>query len=169
MMTASAAAVDVEELDFYAADGVIVTATDATDLVDISACVVGDPVRIGRAAARNTEWDLSDGSTSIDWNLEAESTSYNSFNYKTNTQKITIHLKGDLGVSITVRLYDSSGSLVGSSTKTVGTIIGTDFTFSSLTAARTYYFSIENNSQKDVNLVGSVYQWAMKLTVLSDK
>lgn len=34
---------NVEELDFYTADGVVVTAADATEPVDISSCVVNDP------------------------------------------------------------------------------------------------------------------------------
>lgn len=38
-VSVSATDVDVESLDFYAADGVIVSASDATEPVDIAACV----------------------------------------------------------------------------------------------------------------------------------
>ena len=202
IVTASAANIDVEDLDFYAADGVIVSAADATEPVDVSACLVSDPGsavppvadevsdlsidyvadgvivsaadatepvdvsaclvsdpgQVNAPVARATTFDLSVSSVSIDWDLPAESSLYSSGFFKTNTQNIKVHLKGDVSVSLTVKLFNSNGSLIGSVTSNVGTFLGTDYTFSSLTASQTYYIQIINNGQKDVNITGTVSQ-----------
>ena len=154
----SAANIDVEILDNYAADGVIVSAVDATEPVDLSACLVSDAVMGSGPVARSTIHDLATGSTSIDWDVGAESTVNNTFNYKTNTQTIKIHLVGNIGVSLTVRLYNSRGGLVGTVNRDVGTFFGTDYTFSNLTATETYHFSVENNNPRDVHITGTVSQ-----------
>lgn len=158
IVSTSASNVDVEELDFYAAEGVSVSATDATEPVDLSACVASDAVMGSGPVARSTIHDLATGSTSIDWDVGAESTVNNTFNYKTNTQTIKIHLVGNIGVSLTVRLYNSRGGLVGTVNRDVGTFFGTDYTFSNLTATETYHFSVENNSPRDVHITGTVSQ-----------
>lgn len=157
-VSVSATDVDVESLDFYAADGVIVSASDATEPVDIAACVASISGLIHAPVARNTTIDLSNGPASIDWDLSAESSLYSSDYFKTNTQKIKVHLKSDTSVSLTVKLYNNNGNLIGTYTKDVGTILGTDYTFSSLTASQTYYLQIINNGQRDVNITGTVSQ-----------
>lgn len=175
--TVTASAANVEDLDNYAADGVIVYASEATEPVDLSACVasasasttppVADDLSICVAStagqthvpmARTTTFDLANGSIAIDWDLSAEKSLYSVERFKTNTQNIKVHLKGDVSVSLTVRLYNNSGTLVGTKTANVSTIFGTDYTFSSLTASETYYIQITNNGQMDVNITGSVSQ-----------
>lgn len=101
--------------------------------------------------------DLADGNFGIYWTLGAESTAYNYYRYKTNTTRILIHLVGDVNVSLTVRLYNEAGSVVGTITKNVGTIFGSNFEFTNLTASEYYHYSITNNGQQDVTFGNSSY------------
>lgn len=157
-MVVSASDLDnVEELDFFTADGVIAEANDAAAPMDYPDCVCGDMGRDSAPVAR-TVCDLNDGAVSIDWNLPAEDSLYTTHTFKTNTQKIVVHLTGDIKVSLSVRLYNSDRSLVGTVTKNVSTSFGTDYSFSGLTASETYYVKITNNGQQDVNIVGTLSQ-----------
>lgn len=142
----------------YVADGVSVSVTDATEPVDVSNCFISDSGQVIAPMARATTFDLANGSVSIDWDLPAESTLYTSEFFKTNTQNIKVHLKGDISVSLTVKLYNSDGNLIGSVTSDVGTFFGTNYDFSQLTASETYYIQITNNGQRDVNITGTVSQ-----------
>ena len=142
----------------YAADGVSVSVTNATEPVDVSNCLMNDSGQVIAPKTRASTYDLADGSVSIDWDLSAESTLYSSGFFKTNTQNIKVHLKGNISVSLTVKLYNSDGNLIGSVTSDVGTFLGTNYDFSSLTASETYYIQITNNGQRDVNITGTVSQ-----------
>lgn len=51
----------------HAADGVIVSAADATEPVAVFACLVSDPGQVNAPVARATTFDLSESSVSIDW------------------------------------------------------------------------------------------------------
>lgn len=101
--------------------------------------------------------DLADGNVGILWTLGAEKTAFNYYRYKTNTTRIQIHLKGDINVSLTVRLYNEAGSVVGTITKNVGTLFGSNYIFTNLTASEYYYYSITNNGQQDVTFQNGSY------------
>lgn len=103
--------------------------------------------------------DLGDGSVSIDWDIDAESSIRSQYDYKTNTEEINLRmLASPSSTSLTVYLYNSSGSRVASRTVTVGTIFNTTVTFSNLTASTNYYFEVDNNDQHDVSLSGSIFE-----------
>lgn len=142
----------------YVADGVSISVTNAVEPVDVFDCIMNDSGQVIAPMTRASTFDLADGSVSIDWDLSAESTLYSSGFFKTNTQNIKVHLKGNISVSLTVKLYNSDGNLIGSVTSDVGTILGTNYNFSSLTASETYYIQITNNGQRDVNITGTVSQ-----------
>jgi len=157
--TASATDLNIEDLDFYAADGdgVIVSTTDVTETVDVPAYVVSVPGRPTPPVARRN-LDLSDGYVSLNWDLPAEDDLFSADVFKTNTQKIKVQLKGDTSVSLTVKLFDQNNNHIGSETKNVNTILETEYNFSALTAANYYYIQIINNGQKDVHLSGTISQ-----------
>lgn len=103
--------------------------------------------------------DLSNGAVNINWNINAEKSLRSQYNYKTNSQKIKLKMKASpSSTSLTVQLYNSSGTRVATKTVSVGTILNTTITFSNLTASTNYYFRVINNDQHDVALSGSVYQ-----------
>lgn len=149
--------VDVESLDDYAAEGIVVTAVDTEELEVIEGPIEPDDGRPTAPMAREVV-DLSEESRSIDWDLPAQTTWYTTNFYKTNSQKIKVHLKGDIKVSLTVSLYSSAGTLIGTKTKDVGTVLGTDYSFSGLTSSENYYVKIVNNGTNDVNVTGTISQ-----------
>lgn len=98
----------------------------------------------------------TDGSRNYSWTISAGETLYSANHYKTESEKFVVRmLASPSSTSITVSLYSSGGSLVGSQTVTVGTIFQSKVTFSNLSSAESYYVKMTNNDQHSATISGT--------------
>ena len=96
------------------------------------------------------------GSVNLEWKVGAEKNVRSEFNYKTNSEKMKVRLKGNLpNTSVTLKLYNTNGTEVASRTSVVGTSYVT-FTFSNLSSVNTYYWKLYNNDQHDTIFSGTI-------------
>lgn len=102
--------------------------------------------------------DLSEGSVGISISdFEAGTTRVSDYYYKTNSTYIYFYIYSDISTSYTISLYDKNGTMIGTQTRTVGTL-GNDYKFTSLSSTQTYYFKIKNNGSSTTTLTGEVNQ-----------
>lgn len=106
--------------------------------------------------ARASVVDLEDGNDQISLFVNTSIATPSDHNYVTNTQKIKISLKATKKTTLTIYLYDTDGNFLGGSTKEIGTVFNTSWTFSNLVHGTQYYFIAENVGQVDVTLSGYV-------------
>lgn len=106
--------------------------------------------------ARASVVDLEDGSDQISLFVNTSIATPSDHNYVTNSQKIKISLKATKKTTLTLYLYDTDGNFIGGSTKEIGTVFNTSWTFSNLVHGTKYYFIAENVGQVDVTLSGYV-------------
>ena len=99
---------------------------------------------------------LSNGSADVDLDAPASVETQSSDSYITNTQKINISLKSSKSITVKVSLYRVDGSYVSGTTKDLGTILKTPWTFTNLNQGDTYYFNVTNLGQQDVSITGTV-------------
>ncbi|HAQ40661.1 MAG TPA: hypothetical protein DCM73_07395, partial [Clostridiales bacterium] len=102
--------------------------------------------------------DFSEGSVGISISdFEAGTTRVSDYYYKTNSTYIYFYIYSDISTSYTISLYDKNGTMIGTQTRTVGTL-GNDYKFTSLSSTQTYYFKIKNNGSSTTTLTGEVNQ-----------
>lgn len=160
MNNTALAAESSDKTDDFALDGIIVTVTHEdgefrNEVCNVLDCVGADATFAQSYAVETKELGTSD-SVDLNWAVNSESNVRSQYNYTTNSEKIVVKMKGNLSTSVTLRLYNSAGTEVASSTATVGTLTNTTFTFSNLKASTVYYFKIYNNDQHNVTLTGTI-------------
>jgi hypothetical protein len=103
--------------------------------------------------------DLSSKSQIINKKIPADTTIRSTYNYKTNSEKIKLTVKGSDKTSVKIELYVVG--LLGTSTrhayKTVelSTEKSKTVTFSDLDSNKTYYFKYTNNDSHSVTMTGT--------------
>ncbi len=149
------------QTDDFALDGVVVTVTDEkdegqSDIVGGLDCVGENAMLVQSYAATETKDLGTDGSIGLSWSVNSEGNIRSQYNYKTNSEQLKVTMKGDLDTSVTLKLYNTSGTEVASKTATVDDFWNTTFTFSNLSASTTYYFQLYNNDQHDASFTGTI-------------
>lgn len=99
---------------------------------------------------------LSDGDVSVTFDALASKEVRSADNYKTNTQKIKVSLKSSKSITVKVSIYRTDGTYVVGTTKDLGTVFKTSWTFTNLNQGNAYYITVTNLGQRDVTVSGTV-------------
>ena len=119
-------------------------------------CIEIDDLLQNTSRSSNSTVVLSDGSVSVSLDAPAAVETKSPDSYVTDTQEITIRLKSSKAITVKVSLYRNDGSYVTGTTKDLGTLFKTSWTFTNLNQGDIYYFTVTNLGQRDVSITGTV-------------
>lgn len=97
------------------------------------------------------------GSVSLDWTVNSESNVRSQYNYKTNSEEMTVKMKaGEQTTSVTLKCFNTNGTEVFAKTVNVNTLLNAKFEITGLSYSHTYYFRLYNNDQHMETFTGTI-------------
>ena len=109
------------------------------------------------ASRSNTVVNLgTNGTSSISWSLAGNQTIRSAYNYITGSGKIILKVTSSPACTVVFYIYDSSDSLVASSSVYVASSGTTSIPFSNLFTNREYYIKAQNTSLSTISLSGII-------------
>ena len=106
----------------------------------------------------NTVQDLkTNGSINLDWTVNSDSFIRSAYDYKTNSEKMTVKLKAkEQTTSVTLKCYNVNGGEIFAKTVNVGTKSYVSIEITGLSYSYTYYFRLYNNDQHQETFTGTI-------------